>query len=124
MQPQGSDKDKWSPFILSSLSKGRNDILRLALRNFSLRRTNPHISNPFPLLAIIMNCSDSTQKCSKNIPNYTKSSYHPKAKYQEKVFSNMSKLKICCNHHIMCNTIADADLEDHKGRSTEDNSST
>ncbi|MBW0541294.1 hypothetical protein O181_081009 [Austropuccinia psidii MF-1] len=38
-------------------------------------------------------------------------------------FRNINKLQICCNHHIMLNTIADADLEDHKGRSTQDNSS-
>ncbi|MBW0546828.1 hypothetical protein O181_086543 [Austropuccinia psidii MF-1] len=37
---------------------------------------------------------------------------------------NINKLRICCNHHIMLNTIADVDLEDHEGRSTQDNSST
>ncbi|MBW0570288.1 hypothetical protein O181_110003 [Austropuccinia psidii MF-1] len=64
-----------------------------------------------------MNCSHLTQQCSKNIPHYTKNSYHPKAKDQY----NISE--ICCNHQIMLNTIAYADLEDHKGRSTQDNSS-
>ncbi|MBW0542197.1 hypothetical protein O181_081912 [Austropuccinia psidii MF-1] len=39
-------------------------------------------------------------------------------------FRNSNKLQICCNHHIILNTIADADLEDHKVRSTQDNSST
>ncbi|MBW0488025.1 hypothetical protein O181_027740 [Austropuccinia psidii MF-1] len=39
-------------------------------------------------------------------------------------FRNINKLLICCNHHIMLNTMADEDLEDHEGRSTQDNSST
>ncbi|MBW0546744.1 hypothetical protein O181_086459 [Austropuccinia psidii MF-1] len=39
-------------------------------------------------------------------------------------FRNINNLEICCNHHIMLNTIADVELEDHKGRSTQDNFST
>ncbi|MBW0474112.1 hypothetical protein O181_013827 [Austropuccinia psidii MF-1] len=41
-----------------------------------------------------------------------------------KFFRSINKLQICCNHHIMLNTMADPDLEDHEGRSTQDNSST
>ncbi|MBW0493755.1 hypothetical protein O181_033470 [Austropuccinia psidii MF-1] len=47
-----------------------------------------------------------------------------KTKGPEECFRNINKLQICCNHHIMLNTIPDVDLEDHKGRSTQDNSST
>ncbi|MBW0467319.1 hypothetical protein O181_007034 [Austropuccinia psidii MF-1] len=36
---------------------------------------------------------------------------------------NSDKLQISCKHHIMPNIMADADLEDHEGRSTHDNSS-
>ncbi|MBW0494777.1 hypothetical protein O181_034492 [Austropuccinia psidii MF-1] len=34
-----------------------------------------------------------------------------KSKGPGEVFRNIDKLKICCNHHIMLNTIAHADLE-------------
>ncbi|MBW0574234.1 hypothetical protein O181_113949 [Austropuccinia psidii MF-1] len=47
-----------------------------------------------------------------------------KSKVSGESFSNINKLQICCYHHRMLNTIADADLEDHEGRSTQDNSST
>ncbi|MBW0588213.1 hypothetical protein O181_127928 [Austropuccinia psidii MF-1] len=47
-----------------------------------------------------------------------------KSKGPGRFFRNINKLQICCKHHIMLNTIADADLEDHEGRSTQDNSST
>ncbi|MBW0590730.1 hypothetical protein O181_130445 [Austropuccinia psidii MF-1] len=47
-----------------------------------------------------------------------------KSKGPGEFFRNINKLQICCNHHIMLNTIVDADLEDHEGRSTQDNSST
>ncbi|MBW0583593.1 hypothetical protein O181_123308 [Austropuccinia psidii MF-1] len=47
-----------------------------------------------------------------------------KSKGPGQFFTNIDKLQICCNHHIMLNTIADADLEDHKGMSTPYNSST
>ncbi|MBW0474732.1 hypothetical protein O181_014447 [Austropuccinia psidii MF-1] len=39
-------------------------------------------------------------------------------------FRNINKLKICCNHNIMLNSMVNEDLEDHEGRSTQDNSST
>ncbi|MBW0507710.1 hypothetical protein O181_047425 [Austropuccinia psidii MF-1] len=45
-----------------------------------------------------------------------------KSKGPGEFFRNINKLQICCNHHIILNTIADAGLEDHKGRSTQDNS--
>ncbi|MBW0525388.1 hypothetical protein O181_065103 [Austropuccinia psidii MF-1] len=47
-----------------------------------------------------------------------------KSKGPGEFFRNINKLRICCNHHIMLNTIAEADLEDPKGRSTQDNSPT
>ncbi|MBW0479603.1 hypothetical protein O181_019318 [Austropuccinia psidii MF-1] len=47
-----------------------------------------------------------------------------KSKGPEESFRNINELKICCRHHIILNTIADADLEDHKGRRTQENSST
>ncbi|MBW0546370.1 hypothetical protein O181_086085 [Austropuccinia psidii MF-1] len=47
-----------------------------------------------------------------------------KRKGPAEFFGNINKLRICFNPHIILNTIADADLEDHKGRGTQDNSST
>ncbi|MBW0557481.1 hypothetical protein O181_097196 [Austropuccinia psidii MF-1] len=47
-----------------------------------------------------------------------------KSKGPGESFRNINNLQICCNHHIMLNTIAEADLEDPKGRSTQDNSPT
>ncbi|MBW0522373.1 hypothetical protein O181_062088 [Austropuccinia psidii MF-1] len=47
-----------------------------------------------------------------------------KSKGPGELFRNINKLQICCNHDIMLNTIADANWEDHEGRSTQDNSST
>ncbi|MBW0580549.1 hypothetical protein O181_120264 [Austropuccinia psidii MF-1] len=47
-----------------------------------------------------------------------------KSKGPGEFFRNINKLQLCCNHHIMLNTMANVDLEDHKGRSTQDNSST
>ncbi|MBW0544866.1 hypothetical protein O181_084581 [Austropuccinia psidii MF-1] len=47
-----------------------------------------------------------------------------KSKGPGEFFTNINKLQICCNHHIMLNTIANADLDDHNGRSTQDTSST
>ncbi|MBW0568127.1 hypothetical protein O181_107842 [Austropuccinia psidii MF-1] len=58
-QPQSSDQDNWSPFILSSVSKGSNDILHLALWHSSLRPTKtthlkylPTISHHYELLPL------------------------------------------------------------------------
>ncbi|MBW0494460.1 hypothetical protein O181_034175 [Austropuccinia psidii MF-1] len=58
-QPQSLDQYNWSPFILSSPSKGRNDILHLALRHLTLRHTKtthlkslPTISHHYELLPL------------------------------------------------------------------------
>ena len=58
-QPRSADQDNWSPFILSSLSKGCNDILHLAMRHLSLGRTKtthleslPTISHHYELLPL------------------------------------------------------------------------
>ncbi|MBW0513971.1 hypothetical protein O181_053686, partial [Austropuccinia psidii MF-1] len=47
-----------------------------------------------------------------------------KSKGPGEFFRNINKLQICFNHQIMLNTMEYADLEDHKGRRTQDNSST
>ncbi|MBW0494389.1 hypothetical protein O181_034104 [Austropuccinia psidii MF-1] len=47
-----------------------------------------------------------------------------KSKGPGKFVRNINKLQICFNHHMMINSMADVDLEDHEGRSTQDNSST
>ncbi|MBW0524830.1 hypothetical protein O181_064545 [Austropuccinia psidii MF-1] len=47
-----------------------------------------------------------------------------KSKQLGEFFQNINKLQICCNHHIILNKIADADLENHECRSIQDNSST
>ncbi|MBW0567426.1 hypothetical protein O181_107141, partial [Austropuccinia psidii MF-1] len=123
-QPQSADQDNWSPFILSSLSKGCNDILNLALRHLSLRRTKtthceslPTISHHYELLPLNPTMQ---QEYSTLYEEFLSS----KSKGLGEFFRNINNLRICCNHHIMLNTIAEADLEDPKGRSTQDNSST
>ncbi|MBW0573276.1 hypothetical protein O181_112991 [Austropuccinia psidii MF-1] len=123
-QPQISDQDNWSPFILSSLSKGSNDILHLALRHVSLRLTKtthlkslPTIINHYELLPLNPTMQQEYSKLYKEFLS-------SKSKGPGEFFRNINKLQICRNHHIMLNTIADADLEDHKGRSTQDHSST
>ncbi|MBW0550274.1 hypothetical protein O181_089989 [Austropuccinia psidii MF-1] len=122
--PQSSDKDNWSPFILSSLYKGRNDILHFALRHLSLCHTKtthlkslPTISHNYELLPLK---TTMQQEYSTLYQEFLSS----KSKGPGEFFRNINQLKICCNHHITLNTIADADLEDHEGRSTQDNSST
>ncbi|MBW0515929.1 hypothetical protein O181_055644 [Austropuccinia psidii MF-1] len=50
-QPQGSDQDNWSPFILSSLSKGSNDTLHLPLRHLSLCCTKTTHPNSLPTIS-------------------------------------------------------------------------
>ncbi|MBW0460898.1 hypothetical protein O181_000613 [Austropuccinia psidii MF-1] len=47
-----------------------------------------------------------------------------KTKGPGEFFRSVDKLWIFCKHHIMLNTMADPALEDHEGRSTQDNSST
>ncbi|MBW0475545.1 hypothetical protein O181_015260 [Austropuccinia psidii MF-1] len=58
-QPQSSDQDNWSQFILSSLSKGSNDIWHLALQHLNLCCTKtthlkslPTISHHYELLPL------------------------------------------------------------------------
>ncbi|MBW0469940.1 hypothetical protein O181_009655 [Austropuccinia psidii MF-1] len=123
-QPQGSDQDNWSPLILSSLSKGRNDILNLALWYLSLRLTKtthlkslPTVSHHYELLPL-------NPTMQKEYSTLYKEFLSSKSKGQGEFFRNINKLQICCNHHIMLNTMADVDLEDHEGRSTQDRSST
>ncbi|MBW0515689.1 hypothetical protein O181_055404 [Austropuccinia psidii MF-1] len=123
-QPQSSDQDDWSPFILSSLSKGSNYISHLALRHLSLRHTKtthlkslPTISHHYELLPL-------NPTMQKEYSTLYKEFLSSKGKGPGAFFRNINKLKICCNHHIMLNTIADADLEDPNGRSTQGNSST
>ncbi|MBW0537420.1 hypothetical protein O181_077135 [Austropuccinia psidii MF-1] len=123
-QPQSSDQDNWSPFILSSLSKGRNDILHFALWNLSLRRTKtthleslPTISHHYELLPL-------NPTMQQEYSTLYKEFLSSKSKGPGEFFRNINKLLICCNPHIMLNTIAEAYLEDHKGRSTQDSSPT
>ncbi|MBW0571161.1 hypothetical protein O181_110876, partial [Austropuccinia psidii MF-1] len=123
-QAQSSDQDNWLPFILSSLSKGSNDILHLALRHLSLRRTKtthlnslPTISHHYELLPLNPTMQQEYSKLYKEFLS-------SKSKGPGEYFRNINTLWICCNHHIMLNTIANAEWEDHKGRSIQDNSST
>ncbi|MBW0548931.1 hypothetical protein O181_088646 [Austropuccinia psidii MF-1] len=123
-QLQSSDQDNWSPFILSSLSKGSNDILHLAFHHLSLRRTQtsrlkslPTISHQYELLTLNPTIQEEYSTLYKEFLS-------SKIKGPGESFRNSNKLGICFNHHIMLNTIVDADLEDHKGRSSQDNSST
>ncbi|MBW0547652.1 hypothetical protein O181_087367 [Austropuccinia psidii MF-1] len=58
-QPQSPNQYNWSPFLLSSLSKGCNDNFHLALRHLSLRHTKtthleslPTISHHYELLPL------------------------------------------------------------------------
>ncbi|MBW0505485.1 hypothetical protein O181_045200 [Austropuccinia psidii MF-1] len=123
-QSQSSDQDNWSLFILSSLSKGRNNILHLALQHLSLRHTKtthlkslPTISHHYELLPL-------NPTMQQEYSTLYKEFLSSKSKGPGEFSRNINKLKTCCNHHIMLNTIVDADLEDHKGRSTQDSSST
>ncbi|MBW0484274.1 hypothetical protein O181_023989 [Austropuccinia psidii MF-1] len=123
-QPQSSDQDNWSPFILSSLSKGSNDILHLELRNLTLCHTKTKhlkslltISHHYELLPL-----NPTMQQEYSI--LYKEFLSSKSKGPGECFRNINNLQVCCNNHIMLNAIADVDLEDHKGRSTQDKSST
>ncbi|MBW0498712.1 hypothetical protein O181_038427 [Austropuccinia psidii MF-1] len=123
-QPQSSDQDNCSTFILSSLSKGSNDMLHLALWHLSLRHTKtthleslPTIGHHYELLPLNPTMQKEYYTLYKELLSF-------KSKGPGEFLRNIDKLQICFNHHIMLNTIADADLEDHKGRSPQDNSST
>ncbi|MBW0532730.1 hypothetical protein O181_072445 [Austropuccinia psidii MF-1] len=123
-QPQSSDQDNWSPLILSSPFKGSNFILPLALRRLILcctRTTHfkslPTISHHYELLPL----NPTMQQDNSTLYKEFLSS---KSKVPGEFSRNINKLQICCNHHIILNTIVDADLEDHKSRRIQDNSST
>ncbi|MBW0467593.1 hypothetical protein O181_007308 [Austropuccinia psidii MF-1] len=47
-----------------------------------------------------------------------------KSKGPGEFFRNINHTKICFNHHIILDTMADVDLADHEGRSAQDNCST
>ncbi|MBW0501177.1 hypothetical protein O181_040892 [Austropuccinia psidii MF-1] len=123
-QPQSPDQDNWSPFILSSLSKGSNDILHFPLQHLSLHciktthlKSLPTISHHYELLP-------HNPTMQQEYSTLYKEFLSSKSNGPGEFVRNSKKLQICCNHNIMLNTIADADLEDHKGRSTHDNFST
>ncbi|MBW0561580.1 hypothetical protein O181_101295 [Austropuccinia psidii MF-1] len=123
-QPQSSDQDNWSPFILSGLSQGRNDILHLALWHLSLHCTKTtHLKSP-PSIRHHYELLPLNPTMQQEYSTLYKELLSSKSKGPGEIFRNMNKLPICCNHHIMLNTIVDVDLEDHNGRSTQDNSST
>ncbi|MBW0521980.1 hypothetical protein O181_061695 [Austropuccinia psidii MF-1] len=123
-QPQSSDQDNWSPFILSSLSKGRNYILHLEVRNGSLCLTKTKHLKSLPTISHHHELLPLNQTMQKEYSTLYKELLSSKRKGSGAFFRNINKLQIFCNHHIILNTIVDADLEDHKGRSTQDNSST
>ncbi|MBW0562837.1 hypothetical protein O181_102552 [Austropuccinia psidii MF-1] len=123
-QPQSSEQDNSSPFILSRLSKDKYDILHLALWHLSshcTKTTNlkspPTISHHYELLPL-------NPTMQKEYSTLYKEFLSSKSKGPVGFFRCINKLQICGDHHIMLNTIVDADLEDHKGGSTQDNSST
>ncbi|MBW0519082.1 hypothetical protein O181_058797 [Austropuccinia psidii MF-1] len=109
---------------MSSLSKGSNDILHLSLRHLSLRhiktthlKSLPTISHHYELLPLNPTMQQEYSTLYKELLS-------SKIKGPGECFRNINKLQICCNHHIMLNTIADAYLEDQEGRRTQHNSST
>ncbi|MBW0464633.1 hypothetical protein O181_004348 [Austropuccinia psidii MF-1] len=118
-KPQSSDQDNWSPFILDSLSKGSNDILCLELRCTKTTHLKylPTISHHYELLPLIPTIQKEYSKLYKEFLS-------SKSKGPGEFFRSVNKLCIFCNHHIVLHTMVDPDLEDHEGRSTEDNSST
>ncbi|MBW0512537.1 hypothetical protein O181_052252 [Austropuccinia psidii MF-1] len=123
-QPKSSDQDNWSPFILSSLSKGSNDILHLALQHLSLRRTKTIHLKSLPTIRHHYELLPLNPTMQQEYSTLYKEFLSSKRKGLGEFFRNINKLQICYNHHIMFNTIADVDLEDHKSRSTQDNSPT
>ncbi|MBW0519298.1 hypothetical protein O181_059013 [Austropuccinia psidii MF-1] len=116
-QPQSSDQDNWSPFILNSLSKGNNDILHLAFfctKNSHIKSLHT-ISHHYKLLPL----NPTMQKEYSALYEEFLSS---KTKGPGEFFRSVNKLQICCTHHIMLNSMAYPDLEDHDGGSTPNNS--
>ncbi|MBW0533252.1 hypothetical protein O181_072967 [Austropuccinia psidii MF-1] len=123
-QPQSSDQDNWSPSILSSLLKGSNDILHFSLWHLILGCTKtkhlkslPTVSYNYELLPLKPTMHQKYSTLYKEFPS-------SKIKGPGEFFRKINKLQICCNHHIMLNTMEDSNLEDHEGRITQDNSST
>ncbi|MBW0511182.1 hypothetical protein O181_050897 [Austropuccinia psidii MF-1] len=122
-QTQRSEQDNWSPFILSSLCKGRNDILHLELGHVSLCHTKTTHLKSLPTISHHYEMLPLNPTMQQEYSTLYKEFLSSKSKGPGEIFKNINKLKICCNHHIMLNTIADADFEDHEGRRTQDNSS-
>ncbi|MBW0460940.1 hypothetical protein O181_000655 [Austropuccinia psidii MF-1] len=98
-QPQSLDQDNWSPFILSSLSQGSNDILHLAMRHLSLRCTKTthleyllSISHHYELLPL-------NPTMQKEYFTLYKEFLSSKSKGPGECFRNINKLQICCNDH-------------------------
>ncbi|MBW0569291.1 hypothetical protein O181_109006 [Austropuccinia psidii MF-1] len=118
-QPQSSDQDKWSPFIPNSLFTGSNDILHLELHRTKTSdiKSVPTISHHYKLLPL-------NPMMHKEYSALYKDFLSSKTKGPGEIFQIIDKLQICCNHHIILNTMADPDLEDHQRRSTQDNAST
>ncbi|MBW0572116.1 hypothetical protein O181_111831 [Austropuccinia psidii MF-1] len=107
-QPQSSDQDNWSPFILSIISKGGTDILHLALRHLSLSHTKtthlqslPANSHHYELLPLNPTMQQEYSRLYEELLS-------SKCKGPGEFFSNINMLRICCNHYIMLNTIANA----------------
>ncbi|MBW0507480.1 hypothetical protein O181_047195 [Austropuccinia psidii MF-1] len=116
-QPQSSDQDNWSPFILNSLSKGRNDILELALNftKISHLKSLPTISHHYELLSL-------NPTIQKEYFTLYKKFLSSKTKGPQECFRSVNKLWIFCNHHTMINSMGEPNFKDHEGRSTPNNS--
>ncbi|MBW0489763.1 hypothetical protein O181_029478 [Austropuccinia psidii MF-1] len=118
-QPQNSAQDNCSPFILNSLFKGSNEILHLALHHTktSHLQSLPIISHHHKLLPL-------NATIQKEYSALYKEFLSSKTEGPGEFFRSINKLQVCCNQHIMLKTMEDPDLEDHKGRTTQDNLST
>ncbi|MBW0530981.1 hypothetical protein O181_070696 [Austropuccinia psidii MF-1] len=116
-QPQSSDQDNWSSFILNSLSKGRNDILHLELGHTKTTHLQslPTISNHYELLPLNPTMQQEYSALYKEFLS-------SKIKEPGECFRIINNLCICCDNNIMLNTMVDPNLEDHEGRSTQNSS--
>ncbi|MBW0582729.1 hypothetical protein O181_122444 [Austropuccinia psidii MF-1] len=123
-QPQSSAQDNWSPLILNSLSKCSNDILLFSLRHLSLRHTKASHLKSLPIISHKYKLLPLNPTMQKEYSELYKEFLSSKTKGPGEFFRSINKLQICCNHHIMLKTMTDPYLEDHEGRSTQDNSST
>ncbi|MBW0556948.1 hypothetical protein O181_096663 [Austropuccinia psidii MF-1] len=122
-QPQSSDQASWSPLILNILSKGGNNILHLALWNLTLRYTKTTHLKSLPTISHQYGLLPPNPTMQQGYSTAYREFLSSKSKGPGESFRSINKLQIFCNHHIMLNTIVDPDLEDHEGRSTQDNSS-